>query len=238
MDFSCLRNVFRRGRDCSQNLDKFCANFKLLIFNYQELANFVKNGPQIFKNFQWHIGRCSGCKVLSRRLSKIIYINVDISSPSSESWRLRVHSHHQPELEEEQTEEQRPQVWRGDPASWLRPCQWRDGGLLRGGPQQELRQGVRRGRGLHRPLLHLLHRAGGFLGAGVRGAAGLCPGAHISRSQVSKIYICKIYHTVNRLQSFLSSGHLGYSGYLSYSGHLGHLGHFGIIFNIATQLTD
>ena len=32
----------------------------------------------------------------------------------------------------------------------------------------------------------------------------------------------KIYHTVNRLRSFLSSGH---SGHLSHSGHSGHSGH-------------
>ena len=53
-----------------------------------------------------------------------------------------------------------------------------------------------------------------------------------------------MYHKVNRLRSFLSSGHSGYSGHLGHSGHSGqfgpsghlghsgHSGHLGIIFNI------
>ena len=44
------------------------------------------------------------------------------------------------------------------------------------------------------------------------------------RRLVSKQYI---YHTVNRLLSFLSSGHLGHLGHLGHFGHLGYLGHLG-----------
>ena len=45
----------------------------------------------------------------------------------------------------------------------------------------------------------------------------------------------KKYHTVNRLRSFLSSGHLGHLGHLV---HLVHLGHLSQHFNICHKLTD
>ena len=37
----------------------------------------------------------------------------------------------------------------------------------------------------------------------------------------------EMHHTVNRLLSLLSSGHLGHQGHISHIGHLGHLGHLG-----------
>ena len=42
----------------------------------------------------------------------------------------------------------------------------------------------------------------------------------------------EIYHKVNCLRSFLSSGHLGHAA------HASHLGHLGIIFNIANKQTN
>ena len=36
-----------------------------------------------------------------------------------------------------------------------------------------------------------------------------------------------VYHTVNRLRSFLSSSHSGHSGHFGHWGHLGHLGNSG-----------
>ena len=44
---------------------------------------------------------------------------------------------------------------------------------------------------------------------------------------LSHNFYYKIYHTVNRLRSFLSSSHSGHSGHFGHWGHLGHLGNSG-----------
>ena len=48
----------------------------------------------------------------------------------------------------------------------------------------------------------------------------------------------KIYHTVNRLRSFLSSSHSGHSGHSGHLGNLGHSSHLGHQIQYAHGLTN